>query len=179
MKRLIATIFFAHSLAFSFGQNSSIKSMVDSLKCLKTDTLDCTADLYWRIIAKGDKAIPFLIDKLTDTTETRIRFHCKKTTLNVGEIAQFALLQIAEFPAFVVTKMQFDVITIDETGQGCWSFYDFLFINSNKLRYQNDVRNWYAKEKPNYKAKKISGNTQTQCQKQYGIVKYYRWRGKY
>lgn len=179
MKKSIATILFTLTLAFSSGQDSSIKSMVDSLQYLKTDTLDCTASLYWRIIARGDKAIPFLIDKLTDTTETKVRFHCKKTALNVGEIAQFALLEIAEFPAFVVTKIQFDVITIDETGQGCWSFYDFLFINSNKFRYQNDVRKWYAKEKPNYKAKKIDGKTLTPCQKQYGIVKFYRWRGKY
>jgi hypothetical protein len=67
MKRLTATIFFIHCMAVSFGQNGAIKSMVDSLQYLKVDTLDCSADLYWRIIAKGDKAIPFLIEKLTDT----------------------------------------------------------------------------------------------------------------
>jgi hypothetical protein len=175
MKRLIATIFFLYTSIHSIGQSADIKVMVDSLQFLKTDTLDCSADLYWRIIAKGDKAIPFLIDKLTDTTQTNIKFHCKKTRLNVGEVAQFGLIQIADFPAFLVTKMQFDVIIIDETGEGCWSFYDFLFINSNKARYQKSVKDWYDKERSKYKAQKISKTKQTLCQKQYGIDTYYRW----
>lgn len=151
--------------------------MVDSLRYLKVDTLDCRANLFWRIIAKGDKAIPFLIDKLTDTTQTSVRYHCKKSRLNVGEIAQFALTQIADFPAFLVTKIQFDVIIIDETGEGCWSFYDFLFYNANKPRYQKDVREWYDKERVKYKATKISNKKQTACQRQYGIGRYYRWTG--
>lgn len=175
MKKLIATIYVLHYLTFSFGQNTDIKSMVDSLQFLNVDTLDCKADLYWKIISKGDKAIPYLIDKLTDTTQTRVKYHCKKTRLNVGEVAQFALTQIADFPAFLVTKIQFDVIMIDDTGEGCWSFYDFLFINSNKLRYQNDVRNWYANQHLKYKAEKISKKKQTECQKQHGIDTYYRW----
>lgn len=163
-------------MTFSFGQNANIKSMVDSLQYLNVDTLDCKADLYWRIISKGDKAIPFLIDKLTDTTQTSVKYHCKKTRLNVGEVAHFTLAQIADFPAFLVTKIQFDLIQIDETGEGCWNFYDFLFINANKLRYQNDVRNWYNKEYSKYKAENIPKKKQTACQNQYGIDKFYRWK---
>jgi hypothetical protein len=174
MKRLIAIILLLHCFKISFGQSADVKSMVDSLQYLKADTLDCSADLYWRIISKGDKAIPFLIDKLTDTAQTRVKFHCKKTRLNVGEIAQFALTQIADFPAFLVTKLQFDIITIDETGQSCWNFYDFLFINSNKLRYQTDVKDWYGREGAKYKAEKISKKKQTECQKLYKIDVYYR-----
>lgn len=177
MKRLIVIIFFLHQLTLSHGQDTEIKLMVDSLQYLKTDTLDCKADLYWRIVSKGDKAIPFLIKKLTDTTQTNIKFHCKKTRLNVGEVAQFALTEIANFPAFAVTKMQFDVVIIDEkTGQGCWSFYDFLFINANKLQYQKDVKTWYEKEKLEYKAEKISKDKITACQKLYGIDTYFRWK---
>lgn len=175
MKKLIATLFILHSLTVSFGQDQSIKAMVDSLRYLKADTLDCSAILYWRIIAKGDKAIPFLIDKLTDTTQTKVRYHCKKTRLNVGEVAHFALIQIAEFPAYVVTKIQFDVFVMHKNGHACWSFYDFLFINANKQRYQNDVRYWYDTEWPNYKLKKISPKKQTWCQKRYGINKFYKW----
>lgn len=175
MKKLIATIFFLYSLTLSFGQSKNIKAMVDSLKYLKVDTLDCSADLYWRIVAKGDKAIPFLIEKLTDTTQTKVRFHCKKTRLNVGEVSQFALTQIADFPAFLVTKIQFDVIVIDDTNEGCWSFHDFLFINANKPRYQKNVRDWYEKQRLKYRVEKISKVKQTECQKQFGVDKYYRW----
>lgn len=175
MKKLITTIFLWGCIVISFGQKTHIKLMVDSLQYLNADTLDCKADLYWRIIFIGDKAIPFLIDKLTDTTQTKIKFHCKRTRLNVGEIAQFALTQIATFPYFLITKIQFDYFYCDETGQFCSSFDDYFFINTNKLRYQSKLKNWYAKQKAKYKPVKISVEKQTECQKQYRINKYYHW----
>lgn len=149
--------------------------MVDSLQYLEADTLDCKAHLYWRIIAQGKKVIPFLIDKLTDTTKTNVRWHCKKSRLNVGEIAQFALEEIASFPAFLVTNIQYDLIYADETGKGCWNFYDFFIINANKSRYQKNMSEWYKKEKLKYKAEKIPKARQTPCQKKYGIHIYYNW----
>ena len=176
MKKIISATLLLFSVSYSYGQKIDIKAMVDSLQFIKTDTFNCNADIYWRIVAQGQKAIPFLIDKLTDTTQTNIKYHCKKTNLNVGEVAHFALIEIANFPAFLVTHIQFDVIIIDEkTGQGCWSFYDFLFINSNKLRYQKSVKEWYDKERTKYKVENISKTKQTECQKQYGIHTFYQW----
>ena len=175
MKKSIATALFLFLATLLSGQTTRLQSMIDSLRYLTADTLDCRAGLYWRIIAQGDKAIPLLIDKLTDTTPTRVKFHCKKTKLNVGEVAYFALNQIASFPAFLITKIQFDLITTDETGLGCWSFYDFLFVNANKPRYQESVRDWYNKEKSRYKAEMIPASVQTECQKQYGINTCYNW----
>ena len=176
MRQLILTTLLIFSLTLSYGQKVDIKAMVDSLQFIKADTFNCSATIYWRIVAQGKEAIPFLIDKLTDTTETNIKYHCKKTKLNVGEVSHFALTDIAYFPVFLVTKMQFDVIVLDETGRECWSFYDFLFINSNKPQYQKNLREWYAKEKAKYKAEKISIKKQTECQQQYGIHTYYRWK---
>ena len=171
MKRLLAIILFLHTLTSSFGQNVDIKSMVDSLEYLKTDTLDCTADLYWRIVSKGEKAIPFLIDKLSDTTQTNISHNCKATKLNVGEVAYFALQQIAFFPAFVITNIQFDVIY----GNGCWSFFDYFFDNNNKNHYQSLVRLWYNSNKTKFKSLKIPKNKMTACQKRFSIDKYLMW----
>ena len=91
MKKLVLIIFTLHFLTISYGQNAEIKSMIDSLKYLKSDSLDCSADLYWRIIAKGNDVIPFLIDKLTDTTSTNIKSDCKKIKLNVVEVSYEAL----------------------------------------------------------------------------------------
>src|SRR5690606_1863821 len=138
MKRLIAVTFFLHSLTLSFGQNADIKAMVDSLQYLKADTLDCSADLYWRIIANGDKAIPLLIDKLTDTSSTNINSHCKKARLNVSEISYEALTEIAYFPMYLVTHMQFDIIHND-----CWNFYNYFYKNENKKEFQKMVKDWY------------------------------------
>jgi len=172
MKKLFTTIVVFHITFLLYAQNQDIKAMVDSLQYLKADTLDCSADLYWRIIAKGDKAIPFLIDKLTDTTQTSIRYHCKATPLNVAEVAQFALTEIAFFPAFSITHIQFDVIV-----NGCWNFYDFFFRNTNKPFYQDSVKRWYAREASKYKHEKILKEKQSPCQKIFGITTYYKWDG--
>lgn len=170
MKRLIAIILSLYMSTFSFGQNTDIKSMVDSLQYLKADTLDCKADLYWRIIAKGKMAIPFLIDKLHDTTSTSVAYRCKKTKLNVAEVAYFALREIAFFPAFDITHIQFDVIK-----NGCWSFFDYFFNNANKKSYQTLVRQWYDANKTKFKPEKISKEKQTMYQKQFSIDVYLTW----
>ncbi len=128
MKKFIATFSFLHILTFSFGQNTDVKLLVDSLQYLKSGTLDCNATLYWKIISNGEKAIPFLIDKLSDTTQTNVSQSCETTKLNVGEIAYFALQQIAFFPPFVITHTQFDVIY----GNGCWSFSIIYLITQTK-----------------------------------------------
>lgn len=171
MKGLVTIILFLHSLTHPFEQNTDIKLMVDSLKYLKTDTLDCTADLYWRIVSKGERAIPFLIDKLSDTTQTNISLSCKTTKLNVGEVAYFALQQIAFFPAFVITHIQFDVIY----GNGCSSFFDYFFNNKNKSHYQGLTRLWYNNNKTKFKPLKIPKKKMTACQKRFNIDKYLMW----
>ncbi len=175
MKKIISATLLLFSVTISYGQKVDIKAMIDSLQFSRADTFNCKAEIYWRIVSQGKEAIPLLIDKLTDTSLTNFRFHCKKTKLNVGEVAHFLLNEIAYFPAFLVTKIQFDTFELDETGQLCWSFYNFLFINSNKPRYQKSVREWYDQEKAKYKAIKISNKDQTECQKQFRIDTYYRW----
>lgn len=173
MKILIAIALLFLRTTVSFGQNENkLKSIVDSLLYLKVDTLDCKADLFWRIVAKGEMAIPFLINKLNDTTLTNISHHCKPTKLNVGEVSYFALQQIAFFPAFDITHIQFDVAD----GNGCWSFYDYFFNNENKRHYQDSVQQWYVKNKTKFKAQKISRKKQTKCQKLFNIDNYLIWK---
>ena len=145
--------------------------MTDSLLYLKSENLYCSADLYWRIVAKGKEAIPFLIDKLNDTTQTNVSHHCKATKLNVGDISYFALQQIAFFPAFHITNLQFDVIY----GNGCWSFFDYLFDNANKSGYQDLVRKWYDKNRTKFTIQKIPKGKLTLCQQKFNIDSYLMW----
>lgn len=170
MKRLFGTIFFLNYLTFSFGQNAEIEKMVDSLHYLKANSLNCSADLYWRIISKGEKAIPFLIAKLTDTSSTNINSACKRTKLNVAEISYEALTEIAYFPMYLMTHIQFDVIHNE-----CWNFYDYFYKDENKKQFQKMVNDWYTKEKKNYKAKTISKKKLSDCQRKYNITRYYDW----
>jgi hypothetical protein len=152
-----------------FAQPINVQSLVDSLQYMKSDSLDCSADIYWRTIAQGEKAIPYLIEKLTDTTSTSVKGYCKSTRLNVGDIAWFALNQIG-VPVYVVIQMQFCIVG----AGGCWSFYDYLFENANKISIRKKVTKWYAINRTRFRAKKIS--QRNACQLKYDIRKYFRWR---
>jgi len=177
MRKVLLILPLLFLLSVSYAQKKDTGSLIDSLAFINTDSIDCNSSIYWEIVAKGKEAIPFLIEKLSDTTLTNVGHHCKKTKLNVGELAQFALTEIGSFPAFLITKIQFDVIILNEHGQGCWSFYDYFFINENKIHYQEKIREWYDKQERKYVRENISRKKQSACQKRYGIKFYYRWNG--
>jgi len=172
MRTIIITALFIFCSINSFGQTCDIKKMVDSLKFLKNDSLDCKAELYWRIISQGKKAIPFLIEKLTDTTKTNVSSRCKNSKLNVAEIAVHAITRIASFPMFRITNIQFD--TFDE--RGCWSFYNYFYSNSNKIAFKKKIQNWYSKNKARFLLERIPKANLNQCQIKYGINSYYKWK---
>jgi hypothetical protein len=172
MNKNTLIIFLLHFSSISFGQNTVIKSMIDSLQYINANSLDCSADLYWRIISNGENSIPFLIDKLTDTSSTNIISVCKKTKLNVAEVSYEALTEIGEFPMYLMTHIQFDYFE----NNGCWSFYTYFYNDRNKKEFKNLVSNWYLKEKNKYKSKRISKNKLSECQKKYGITKFYKWK---
>lgn len=170
-KKILISILSLLTAYDTIAQTNDPKILVDSLKHLKEDTIDCNTDLYWRIIAIGKDAIPPLIDKLTDTSLTNVRWQCKKEKLNVGEIAQLALVEIAYFPAAKITQWQFDIIE-----NGCWNFYDYFFNNKNKVHYQNLIKVWYQEQFQNYRAIEIPQKKLSACRLKYNLIKYYEWQ---
>lgn len=173
MRKSILTICLACGLSFCFGQSVSVKSLVDSLRYLQADTLDCKAATYWKIISYGQEAIPYLIDNLSDTTHTNVWYRCKSTNLNVAEISYLALQEIAMLPVFNITHIQFDFFG----RNNCWNFYDYFFNNANKQKFQHELREWYAKNKSKFKKKKILARSRNDCQRKYSIHKYLEWTG--
>ena len=143
-------------------------SLISELCYMKTDTLDCSADVYWKIIKRGKEYIPLLIEGLTDTTKTNIYNYCKKGKLNTGEVCYFALEEIAEFPAYVVTHIEFDLIT-----DGCWNFYEYLYDNKNKPEYQNMVKSFYSNN--SYQFNSYAPSELSDCHKKYNITGKYKW----
>lgn len=146
----------------------STDSLISKLDNMSSKTLDSSAVTFWMIIKRGQASIPLLIESLTDTTETNIYDNCKKSKLNVGEVSYFALNEIAEFPAFLVTHMQFDVYD----NEGCWSFYDYLYNNNYKPTYQAMVRTFYRTNK--FKFIEFQKSELTDCYKKYKILGKYK-----
>ncbi len=152
--------------------NSAVKqkdSLISMLPTMQSQTFDCSADTYWKIIKRGKASIPHLIESLTDTTMTNIYDDCKPGKLNVGEVSYFALEEIAEFPAFVVTHIQFDLVV-----NGCWNFYDYFFDNRNKKEYQKMVRNFYNTNK--YEYIKYDKKEIKKCYRIYKIEGKLKWK---
>lgn len=142
-------------------------TLISQLSEMKATKLDCSADVYWKIVKRGKESIPVLIESLTDTTMTSIYDNCKKSNLNIGEVSYFALQEIAEFPTFIVTQIQFDVFS-----GGCWSFYDYLYDNKNKPKYQKMVQAFYQTNK--YRYEEFKKSEQTDCYKKYKIMGKYK-----
>lgn len=151
------------SVANSQNISPKVVSLISQLATMKADTLDCSAEIYWKIIKAGEVSIPFLIESLTDTTMTNIYNKCKQSNLNVGEVSFFALGEIADFPAYLVTNMRFDELY----PAGCWSFYDYIFSNGNKKNYQQMVKEFYAKS--TYMSKGYDESELSDCHKFYDI----------
>ncbi len=147
-------------------------SLIAELAKMETDSLDCSADAYWQIISKGKAYIPILIESLTDTTLTNIYHGCKNEKLNIGELSYFALQEIGDFPAFVVTKIQFDVINMKD-GWNCSSFYDYLFDNKNKKEYQHKVKTFYQKSQ--FEFYEYPDSVITDCMRNFSIKGKYEW----
>jgi hypothetical protein len=177
VKRILLYIFIVLNSVSLNAQNAETKALVDSIYLIRSDSIDCSSDIYWRIVAKGEEAIPYLIEKLTDSMLTNVEHPCKLTKLTSGDIAFLALNQIADFPAFVVLKIQFDVFSFNEKGNLCWSLYDFAFSNRGKMRIQESYFDWWKNERSNYKKTLLKSEEFKDCLQKYKIKEYYRWKG--
>jgi hypothetical protein len=155
------------------GLSAQKDSLIYNLMEMKAGKLDCSAEAYWKIIQQGEKMIPLLLECLTVTRPTTIYNDCKKGKLNVGEVCYFALEELADFPAFLITQTQYDLIEND-----CWNFYTYLFNDKNKNEYQRKARNFYtSNRKINYQYKKFSKKEMTPCRKLYKIEGRLVWNG--
>lgn len=139
---------------------------------LKTDDLDCSADAYWKLVSKGKESITALMEGLTDTTPTTIYHPCKEARLTVGDLCYLALEEIADFPAYAVTHIQFCTVEIREDGTTCPSYYDYIFENGNKADYQKKAKEFY--EKATYRFENYSKSELTDCRKTHGITGKYK-----
>jgi hypothetical protein len=101
---------------------------------------------------------------------TNIYNNCKRGKLNIGEASYFALQEIAEFPAFLVTNIQFDLI-----ANGCWNFYEYLFDNRNKKDYQKMVSSFYYTNTNKYVFVKYKQKELNKCYRLYKIEGKLKW----
>ncbi len=153
---------------YDVGNKATIDSLILALPTMETDSLDCSAEAYWKTIAFGFEALPSLIENLDNTTPTNIRHKCKDENLNIGEVAYFAIKEIAEFPEFLVTKIRYDFFV----DNGCWVFYYDLFSEEYKSYYKQRAKEFYDTKK--FKYVKFKKSQISNCQLKHGITGFWR-----
>jgi len=164
------TAIFIVLLVFSqliVGQSNEIKTKIDSLQYLKQEPFSCNS-VYWRVVAIGKNAIPFLIDKLDDTTKTQISLTCKRTNVKFGDICFEALTEIINIPLFYVTNRQFDFID----QYGCQHGV-FKYLDNNRQQFKSQILDYYNKYKEELKFLKYDKEYKNECKRKNKIFGYY------
>jgi len=130
------------------------RKLVDSLKYV-TDmpyiceserpyAIGCGSEIFWKAVQRKEIIIPFLIDKISDSTTTKAYVPNFGGQYAVGDIAYFALAEIIDgIPTFELLRVKFD-----KHGCGFCSYWNYLRSDiRNRERFEKSVRKWYKKNK--------------------------------
>src|SRR5688500_15883894 len=130
------------------------KRLVDSLRYVtdmpymceseKPYDIGCGSEIFWKAVQRKEKIIPFLIDKISDSTTTKAYVPNLGGQYAVGDIAYFALLEIIDgIPTFELLGVKFD-----NHGCGFCSYWNYLRNDiENRERFEKSVRKWYKDNK--------------------------------
>jgi hypothetical protein len=97
---------------------------------------------YQEILALDTAAIPYLVNKISDTTETIIRVPCATRYLKAGDVAFALLNDIILIPWHAVTGSQWDSYSCDPLPDGGWAYLDH-----NRLQFQAQLKAFFASPK--------------------------------
>jgi hypothetical protein len=155
MKLITYILLLLPCLTFAQAGN---KKLVDSLKFVTdipyiwVDTIPtelsvgCGNKIFWRVVKQKKDIIPFLLDKLSDTTQTEATVPNFGGQYTVADIAYAALQEIIkDIPTFKLLRVKFD-----KNGCGYCSYWTYLRKDiKNRKKFQSNVRNWYDTNKSN------------------------------
>jgi hypothetical protein len=163
MQKTTVIIFSLIFPMFCIGQDS-LNLKIDSLKFVsdipyichsfitENDTTfgngpGCGDDLFWEIVKEKEKAIPYLIDKLGDSTMTRATVPNFPYNYTVADVAYSVLGEIIhDIPTFELLGVEFD-----KEGCGYCTYWIHLAENiQNRERFRDAIENWYTKNKENF-----------------------------
>lgn len=154
----------------SLAQVDEINKKIDSLKYLSKDACNCNS-VYWRVVKYGKDAIPLLIARMDDTTETKATYVCKKGNLKLGDLCFGVLEEIMNVHYFYITHMQFDLVDENQCQVGVYGYLD-----REREKFKQQLSNYYETYKNNLKFIKYSYSPEyppSACKVKYKIYGYY------
>lgn len=135
--------------SISRGQSkTAFKKDFYKVKVVPSDYLDSAGEYftndvsYTKIMRLDTLAIPYLIEKLSDTTLTTISYHCDNSKLRRGDIALFLINDIETIPVDRIMDVWYDALGV------CGIFPDGFFneFRSNRARFQEQYKKYYYSE---------------------------------
>lgn len=103
----------------------------------------CGNAIYWEVISLKEEAIQPLINKLTDTTQTKAPVRFFGGNYTVADVAYTALTEIIhDIPTFELLGVKF--------SQACGYCSYWWHLNGNiknRCKFQKAVQKWYQKNK--------------------------------
>ena len=97
---------------------------------------------YHELLKLDTLAIPYLIDRISDTTEMNIRIPCSAHYLKLGDVAFAVLNDIITVPWHAVTNGQWDAYTCDTLPDDGW---DYLY--NHRRQFQRQLRTFFQSPK--------------------------------
>jgi len=94
---------------------------------------------YHTILALDTLAIPYLIDRISDSTEANLRVPCSPHNLKVGDVAFALLNDIIIIPWHTVTGEDWEYYTCDSLPDGGW-----VYLHDDRVKFQNQLRLFFA-----------------------------------
>lgn len=96
---------------------------------------------YHEVLELDSLAIPYLIEKISDSTEANLRVPCAAYNLKVGDVAFALLNDIIVIPWHSVTGEDWSSYSCDALPDGGWGY-----LHHNRLQFQNQLRMFFASQ---------------------------------
>lgn len=103
-------------------------------------SIESKRDYYIEFLLLDTAAVPFLIDKLTDTSFSRVINSCTQKKLRKCELALYLLKTIDKFDERLLTGIMWD--DFDDCGLCSISFR--LYFANNKAKVQDQYRKYFS-----------------------------------
>jgi len=97
---------------------------------------------YREILAIDTLAIPYLIDKISDTTQTDISIPCSIHKLKIGDVAFALLNDIVIIPWHAAFGIDGDAYGCDSLPLGGWED-----VYNNRIKFQKDLKIFFSSAK--------------------------------
>lgn len=117
---------------------------IDKIRILPYKDNQVDDQIYNALVAEGDKAIPCLIKKITDTTQMPDPRQAPKVTgVTVGDVAFFMVVRLskADFAEFLPPDVQQSY-----RKNGVYGYFEQINESNNRAQLQQNISKWYEQK---------------------------------